>query len=181
MHTPAARAAAWIVLSAAALLGDYVTGPEIQFPILFALPVVLAAWYGQPRLALGLAALQPLGRLWFESIWHVNETLAEELVNAGIQISVFLVLAAFTTRIARQDAALKREVVQLRGLLPTCMMCKNIREEDGSWVAVEKYVSERSEAQFSHGLCPPCAREHYGEWLGEEPAAAGNKGAISRS
>jgi DNA-binding response OmpR family regulator len=47
-------------------------------------------------------------------------------------------------------------VKQLRGLLPICSYCKRIRGDDQYWQQVEGYVAEHSEAQFSHGICPPC-------------------------
>lgn len=53
------------------------------------------------------------------------------------------------------EAALK-EVKRLSGLLPICANCKRIRLPDGSWEPIEIYIQERSEAQFSHGLCPEC-------------------------
>ncbi|MBU0513218.1 MAG: cyclic nucleotide-binding domain-containing protein [Proteobacteria bacterium] len=51
----------------------------------------------------------------------------------------------------------------LGGLLPICANCKNIRQEDGSWTRIETYIANRSEAVFSHGICPDCARELYPE------------------
>jgi PAS domain-containing protein len=53
------------------------------------------------------------------------------------------------------------EVKRLTGLLPICMHCKRIRGDRGFWERVEQYVSERSDAVFSHGLCPECAQKHY--------------------
>ena len=48
------------------------------------------------------------------------------------------------------------EVKQLSGLLPICSYCKKIRDDEGYWEQLEGYVSKRSEAQFSHGICPDC-------------------------
>jgi hypothetical protein len=50
----------------------------------------------------------------------------------------------------------------LEGILPICSFCKKIRRPDGEWEGLEVYISERSTAQFSHGLCTTCEREHYG-------------------
>ena len=47
-------------------------------------------------------------------------------------------------------------VKQLRGLLPICSYCKRIRGDDQYWQQVEKYIAERSQAQFSHSICPTC-------------------------
>ncbi len=54
------------------------------------------------------------------------------------------------------------EVKTLKGLLPICAKCKNIKN-DGSWKRLEAYITENSDATFSHGLCPDCAEEIYGQ------------------
>ncbi len=51
----------------------------------------------------------------------------------------------------------------LGGIVPICMNCKNIRDESGSWVRLEEYISDRSEADFSHGICPDCLQKLYPE------------------
>jgi sigma-B regulation protein RsbU (phosphoserine phosphatase) len=56
-----------------------------------------------------------------------------------------------------QDALANVKV--LHGLLPICSYCKRIRGDDQYWMQVEAYISERSDAQFSHGICPPCASQ----------------------
>jgi hypothetical protein len=53
-----------------------------------------------------------------------------------------------------QDAS--RKVKTLRGLLPICATCKKIRDAQGHWKEMEIYISERSEADFSHGICQEC-------------------------
>ena len=53
------------------------------------------------------------------------------------------------------------EVKTLRGFLPICSHCSRIRDEDGGWQILEKYIQERSEAKFSHSLCPECIQEFY--------------------
>jgi len=53
------------------------------------------------------------------------------------------------------------QVKKLSGLLPICSHCKKIRDDQGYWNQIEQYIDERSEAQFSHGLCPDCMRELY--------------------
>jgi CheY-like chemotaxis protein len=49
------------------------------------------------------------------------------------------------------------EVKTLSGLLPICVECKSIRDDQGYWSKVEKYIMQHSDASFSHGLCPKCA------------------------
>ncbi len=69
--------------------------------------------------------------------------------------------------IASLQSALK-EVKTLSGFLPICSSCKKIRDDKGYWNQVEKYIGDRSRAQFSHSICPDCAEELYGEILNPE-------------
>jgi hypothetical protein len=55
------------------------------------------------------------------------------------------------------------EVKVLSGLLPICASCKKIRDENDNWTQIEQYIRARSEAEFSHGICPECARKLYPE------------------
>jgi PAS domain S-box-containing protein len=64
-----------------------------------------------------------------------------------------------------QDALNK--VKTLSGLLPICAFCKNIRDDGGYWHQVESYIKKHSEANFSHGVCPDCAKKHYPEYFKE--------------
>jgi CRP/FNR family cyclic AMP-dependent transcriptional regulator len=54
----------------------------------------------------------------------------------------------------------------LGGLLPICLHCKDIRDEDGSWIRIEDYVSQHSNTDFSHGFCPKCLKELYPKHFG---------------
>jgi two-component system, cell cycle sensor histidine kinase and response regulator CckA len=54
-------------------------------------------------------------------------------------------------------------VKTLRGLLPICSSCKKIRDDQGYWNKLETYLQAHSEADFTHGICPDCARRLYGE------------------
>jgi hypothetical protein len=54
------------------------------------------------------------------------------------------------------EAAHQEEVRRLQQLLPICSRCKKIRDDDGYWQQMEKYMLEHSGTRFSHGLCPTC-------------------------
>ena len=82
------------------------------------------------------------------------------------------------------EAAAEREIRVLRGILPTCQYCKKIRRageketEPASWVAIEAYLGEHTEARFSHGICPDCMRQHVPDdvlqaYLSEDEPGAG--------
>jgi len=55
------------------------------------------------------------------------------------------------------------EVKTLRGIIPICSYCKQIRDDKGYWEQVEVYIHKHSQADISHGLCPDCAEKHYPE------------------
>ncbi len=57
------------------------------------------------------------------------------------------------------------EVKQLSGFLPICASCKNIRDDKGYWNQIESYIRDHSEAEFSHSICPDCAKKLYPEFL----------------
>ncbi|HYK91236.1 MAG TPA: DUF3365 domain-containing protein [Acidobacteriota bacterium] len=69
---------------------------------------------------------------------------------------------------ALQDSLLR--IRRLEGLLPICAHCKKVRLEGAdrtkpeSWVAIEKYIADRTDAEFTHGLCPQCVKEYYPEF-----------------
>jgi PAS domain S-box-containing protein len=54
-------------------------------------------------------------------------------------------------------------VKKLSGFLPICAACKKIRDDTGYWNEIERYISEHSETQFTHGICPECMRKLYPE------------------
>jgi len=60
------------------------------------------------------------------------------------------------------------EVKKLSGLVPICAACKKIRDDQGYWQEVEAYISEHSEARFSHSVCPQCAKRLYPEFFPEK-------------
>ena len=62
--------------------------------------------------------------------------------------------------IAQLQASLA-DVKTLSGIVPICMYCKNVRDDQGFWNRVEAFVQSRTAAQFSHSLCPDCERLHF--------------------
>src|SRR5881296_967469 len=64
--------------------------------------------------------------------------------------------ADWKTERVRQFEAAAAEVKLLLGLLPICAYCKSIRSDDESWQPIERYIGARSDAQFTHSICPDC-------------------------
>jgi hypothetical protein len=52
----------------------------------------------------------------------------------------------------------------LKGFVRICASCKDIRNKDGAWTAIEEFLKNRLDLQFSHGICPKCARKLYPEF-----------------
>lgn len=53
------------------------------------------------------------------------------------------------------------QIKHLKGLLPICAACKRIRDDQGYWTQLEAYISDHSEAEFTHGICPECREQRY--------------------
>ena len=67
---------------------------------------------------------------------------------------------ALTAKVQELNEALD-QIKTLRGIVPICMHCKKIRDDQGFWSQVEVYVHNHTEAEFSHGVCPDCMKERY--------------------
>ena len=53
------------------------------------------------------------------------------------------------------------EVRTLKGIVPICANCKNVRDDQGYWNRVESYLNEHTEADFTHAVCPDCMKRLY--------------------
>ncbi|NOX79840.1 MAG: hypothetical protein GXP57_01880 [Deltaproteobacteria bacterium] len=89
---------------------------------------------------------------------------------------------SMVVELACKEKALKKKIEELEkanslikhleGILPICSYCKKIRlkgadpREEKSWVAVEEYITKRTEAQFSHSICPECMKTFYRDYCG---------------
>ncbi|GJL57373.1 MAG: hypothetical protein NPIRA03_02300 [Nitrospirales bacterium] len=150
------------------LLGDYVAGPTIQFPILYLVPVSLASWYRGFSCGLTFAVTLSLIRFLFNlQFWSVSLTLLDASINTVIRILVLGGAAFLVSRTAMQARALANRVNVLEGCLPICSFCKKIRDDNNTWQPLERFISDRSNAQFTHGFCPECGERHYGEFFGK--------------
>jgi len=71
------------------------------------------------------------------------------------------VLAAVATLTLLTTRSLLGRIRHLEGFLHICSFCKRVHVGE-RWIPIESYVRERTDVDFSHGLCPDCVREHYG-------------------
>ncbi len=73
-------------------------------------------------------------------------------------------LLAARVNVADRIQGMRRRVSQYEQLLPVCAHCKRIREDD-DWIPMERYFARRTRSTLSHGICPDCQKEHFGELL----------------
>ena len=152
-----ARARHSIAASVLILLVDYMTGPFIQFPILFVVPVALATAAQGVLAGSAVAVLLPLLRLSFFLKWELPSSWLLEGVDTAVDVVILVGFAALLHRTLQQ----RRQLKVLEGMLPICSFCKRIRDEKGQWRQLEAYITERSDALFSHTFCEQCSRIHY--------------------
>ena len=157
--------ACWIVLSCLILAIDYFTGSVLQFPFMFVVPVGLAAWYNGAWWGVMFAVILPVIRLYFTTIFPMPWGFSVSVVNAAIRIVILVGYAFLIAYVANQRKWLQREINMLEGILPVCSFCKKIRDESSIWHPMENFIAARSDASFSHGLCPECKERHYGDFL----------------
>lgn len=113
------------------------------------------------RLRAHLAELSAdLGRRWQRLSLVAVTSILLALVSTLLAIAYDRSLQQGRRLLAELRASLA-EVKQLQGILPICSYCKRVRDDKNYWQQVEIYVSQRTAAQFSHGICPACLEKHF--------------------
>jgi ligand-binding sensor domain-containing protein len=121
-------------------------------------PTWWRTWWAQSAvLVVGLAGLVGVVRLRERALRRSRAEL-ERLVGERT--------TELRTRNEELSSALGR-VKQLSGLLPICANCKKLRDDKGYWSELESYLTEHTDARFSHGICPDCMKTLYPEWEAE--------------
>lgn len=152
----------WYVLSGLILVADYFAGPFILFPILFIFPVMLAGWNCARRDAIFIALLLTAFRFAFQLAWIPAWTIGTDTLNTVVRGIVLVTLGVLTWRVADQNRELSHQVSQLEGLVRICAHCKRILDQKNHWTELETYIVQHSQAEFTHGVCPECAKKYYG-------------------
>lgn len=107
------------------------------------------------------------------SILKITGSISQEFTKIAVIIAIIapliitpIVIVLFFKLIIQLQKALHR-VRTLRGLLPICSSCKKIRNDKGYWGQIESYIEQHSDVEFSHGMCPDCLKDFYGneDWF----------------
>ena len=111
----------------------------------------------------GFAGIMVL--LWLDEIldlpWRLfgGQPTPINWMESIIESFFVLILGAFVVSMTIRHL---RRIKYLEGFLPICAYCKKIRI-DGNWIPFEQYISDHSNATFTHGYCPECAEKHFNE------------------
>lgn len=84
--------------------------------------------------------------------------------TSGSAFSIFeqqILLENLVEQRTRELKEALKHIKTLSGLLPICSSCKNIRDDKGYWSQIERYISTHSQAEFTHSICPACAKKLY--------------------
>lgn len=91
---------------------------------------------------------------------HIKIDIYAEI--AALVVSMILVFwILYMLRVIKELTGALDNIKIFKGLLPICASCKKIRNDDKVWVQMESYISQHSEAKFSHGVCEECAKKLY--------------------
>lgn len=151
----------WLLAGALVILLDYFTGPYLDsMVLLYPIPAAMAAWGGSPRCSTALAIVLPPVRMLVFHYWSWSAPVFEAVLDTAVIALFSFAVAVLILHLRRQELA--RRV--LEGMLPICGFCKRIRNGD-SWESLEGFITDHSEARFSHTFCPECGAQHYGDYL----------------
>jgi len=154
-----------VIALSVVLLGfvDYVTGYELGFFLFYFLPIAIAAWKVGTISSYLISILSSIVWSLSDISSHPYSSVSFASWNTIMRLLCFLIIAHFTSKIQfllGKNRELSQDLISqvetLSGLIPICATCKKIRDDKGDWQRMEEYFEERTNAQFTHGLCPEC-------------------------
>ncbi|MCE1204827.1 MAG: hypothetical protein LWW79_09505 [Holophagaceae bacterium] len=173
---------AWLValaLFGGILLIDVLSPPEVDYSAFYLAPVIWLAWCRGTREGFGIALLAGTG-------WYLHALLSGRYASSewyrlwdAVNLQLSYLLAAWAVGALRREVLVQQalnqklqesmaEVRELKGLLPVCAWCHNIRDDQGEWHPMEVFIQQRTGASATHGICPSCLEKADPE-LGSRP------------
>ncbi len=110
-----------------------------------------------------------------EPFGYITKPFTETDIRVTVEMALFKAKMEAERRELTQ--ALKEalsEIKTLRGLVPICAACKKIRDDEGFWQSVEKFIEDRTLAEFTHGMCPDCVHKLYPELFATDKDTGNN-------
>jgi PAS domain S-box-containing protein len=96
-----------------------------------------------------------------ETVTSINYSGKQAILGNSMDITEYKMIEKERERLIAELQKALLEVKKLSGLLPICSSCKKIRNDEGYWEQLEGYIRDRSEAEFSHSICPDCVKKLY--------------------
>lgn len=90
---------------------------------------------------------------------YLTKPFDERLLLMTIEVAIF------RDRSEKEKKKLREEIQVLKGMLPICASCKNIRDDKGYWIQVEQFFAKNTGVDFTHSICPGCHEKLYGDVL----------------
>jgi hypothetical protein len=109
--------------------------------------------------------------IWFNEVYDISSLIFGEHptpINWKESLAESAFIAFLGVHIIKYTKKMFRRMKYIEGILPVCASCKRIRDEKGQWHEIESYICGKSEAEFTHGLCPECVNQLYPEFNGEK-------------
>ena len=151
---------------------DYLTGYEIGVEVFYLMPIGLLSWLVNRRAGIIMSVIST-ATIMTSNLFagKVIQNYLIEYWNIFVCFGFFIVVVDLISEekiisdnnkilIGKLQKALD-EIKTLSGLLPMCFACKKIRDDDGYWKQIEHYISEYTDARFSHSICPDCKEKLY--------------------
>jgi hypothetical protein len=177
-YRPSRIAAVCVGAALITFVADVFTPRGVAESCLYSVVVFTALRSPTYRLVLGLAVLCSLLTVLGFFVSPENSEPWKSLVNRAIALAGIWIVAALglnRERLLHERARLnaERESALTRALtqfIPICAWCKKVRNEQDAWGSLEEYVGAKTQAAFTHGICPDCLRSVTAELPGEEEA-----------
>jgi len=146
---------------------DYLTGYEIGMGVFYLLPIGLLSWFINRKAGIVMSVISAVTIITADlSAGKIIQNYFIDFWNLFVHFSFFTIVVYLIYQekvssdkneilIIKLQKALD-EIKTLSGLLPICSSCKKIRDGDGNWKQMQIYISENTDAEFSHSICPGC-------------------------
>ena len=151
---------------------DYLTGYEIGIEVFYLMPIGILSWFVNRNAGFIMSVISAATIITANLLaGKIIQNYLIESWNVLVHFGFFIVTVYLISQekiisennkilIDKLQTSLD-EIKTLSGLLPICSACKKIRDDDGYWKQIEHYISEYTDARFSHGICPDCREKLY--------------------